>query len=66
MRSARAAAISDRALQVPAPVIAAALGFGHTTTQRRRTLEPVRRALMRCPVPAGMPAGARQGPRVTV
>ena len=35
MRAARAAALRELVLQVPAPV-AAALGFHHTTTQRQR------------------------------
>lgn len=36
IRPARAAALRDLVLQVPAPVAAAALGFHHTTTQRQR------------------------------
>ncbi len=36
MRTGRAAALRDLVLQVPAPVIATALGFHRTTTQRQR------------------------------
>ena len=48
MRTARISALRQLVLQVPAPVIAGALGFHHTTTTppvhlRRRNLKPVRR-----------------------
>jgi hypothetical protein len=36
IRTARAAALRDLVLQVPAPVVADALGLHHTTTQRQR------------------------------
>lgn len=36
MRTARAAALRELVLQVPAPVVAEALGFHHTTTHRQR------------------------------
>jgi hypothetical protein len=36
MRTARISALRQLVLQAPAPVIAEALGFHHTTTQRRR------------------------------
>lgn len=36
MRTARASALRQLVLQAPAPVIAEALGFHHTTTQRQR------------------------------
>jgi hypothetical protein len=37
LRLARAAAIRQLALHAPAPIIADALGFHHTTTQRQAT-----------------------------
>jgi hypothetical protein len=45
LRTARISALRQLVLAVPAPVLADALGFHHTTTtrQRRRHLEPVRR-----------------------
>ncbi len=36
MRTARISALRQLVLQAPAPVIAEALGFHHTTTQRQR------------------------------
>jgi hypothetical protein len=36
MRIGRAAALRDLVMQDPAPVVADALGFHHTTTQRQR------------------------------